>query len=283
MRPRTGAMKGIRFAKVIGSGNDFILVDARRRPLPGSAARLARGWCERRRGIGADGLLVLSSSRKADARMRIYNPDGSEASMCGNGLRCAAWYLHSQDHGRRRLRVETGAGVLEARVVGPERVRVFTGTPRRLRLGLSLRHQGRRLFLHAVHSGVPHAVLFTSRLEAVDPSVTGPVIRHHRLFGSEGTNVDWVKVHSPHELSIRTYERGVEQETLACGTGAVAAVVIGAALGRLTPPVRVRTRGGETLNVGFRRLRRGSSPWQELYLEGPARILFEGGLRRGSI
>lgn len=267
------------FFKVVGSGNDFILVDARRRPLPGTAARLARDWCDRSRGIGADGLLVLSSSAKADARMRVYNPDGSEASMCGNGLRCVAWYLHTEDHGRKHLRIETGAGVLQAQIVGSERVRIFAGTPRQLRLGLSLRHQGRRFLLHAVNSGVPHAVLFTSRMETVQPSVMGPVIRHHRLFRPEGTNVDWVQVHSPHAVSIRTYERGVEQETLACGTGAVAAVVIGAALGRLVPPVRVRTRGGETLQVGFRR---GLRPWQDLTLEGPARILFEGGFRRGS-
>ncbi len=265
-----------RFFKVVGSGNDFILLDQRRHLLPNSPTALARDWCDRRRGIGADGVLLVLPSRKADARMRIFNPDGSEAEMCGNGLRCVAWYLHARDHEKRNLRLETRAGLMQAKIVGRERVRIQWGPPKQLRLGLALTHHGKRYALHLVNTGVPHAVLFVRRLEAVEPSALGAVIRHHRFFKPGGTNVDWVQIHSAHRISLRTYERGVEAETLACGTGVVASVLIGTALGHLRPPVHVRTRGGEILTVGFRQEPR---PWEGLYLEGPAKILFEGTYR----
>ena len=155
-----------RFFKVVGSGNDFILLDQRRHLLPNSPTALARDWCDRRRGIGADGVLLVLPSRKADARMRIFNPDGSEAEMCGNGLRCVAWYLHARDHEKRNLRLETRAGLMQAKIVGRERVRIQWGPPKQLRLGLALTHHGKRYALHLVNTGVPHAVLFVRRLEA---------------------------------------------------------------------------------------------------------------------
>jgi diaminopimelate epimerase len=242
--------RAIPFVKVTGAGNDFILVDGRRGGALGRApSALAREWCDRKRSIGADGLLLVQPSRRGNARMRIFNPDGSEAEMCGNGLRCVAWYLHSKNGGRHRKgsgrpgtfwSVETGAGLMQAQ-----------------------------------DTGVPHAVIPVSRLETADLEALGPFIRWHRIFRPKGTNVDLLQIHSPHRISIRTYERGVEQETLACGTGAAASVVIGAALGRLRPPVRVATAGGEKMTVGFRQSRK---PWEGLYLEGSARILFEGGI-----
>lgn len=264
--------RAVPFVKVTGAGNDFILVDGRRgRALGRAPSALAREWCDRKRSIGADGLLLVQASRRGNARMRIFNPDGSEAGMCGNGLRCVAWYLHTRNGGRREWRLETGAGLMQARVTGDERVRIFFSPPQGIRLGLSIPWKGKRLALHAVDTGVPHAVIPVARLEAVDLGQLGPTIRHHRLFKPKGTNVNLLRIHSPHRCSIRTYERGVEEETLACGTGAVASVVIGAALGRLRPPVQVTTPGGERMAVGFRSLR-----WEGLYLEGSARILFEG-------
>ena len=266
-------MKTISFIKVVGSGNDFILVDARTKRFPEKAPTFARTWCDRKRGIGADGLLVISSSRRGDVRMRVFNPDGSEASMCGNGLRCVTWYLHTQDHRRNNWKVETGAGVIPTEVVESERIRAFVSVPRNLRLGLSILHQGTRYQLHGVHTGVPHAILFVPKLDQMDLNSFGSTVRFHRLFQPQGTNVNLVRIDSPHLISIRTYERGVEAETLACGTGAVASAVIGTALGRLKPPVQVITAGRERLKVGFRQTRK---PWEDLYLEGPARILFEG-------
>ncbi|MBI3615996.1 MAG: diaminopimelate epimerase [Candidatus Omnitrophica bacterium] len=269
----------IPFVKVVGSGNDFILVDARGKNLRASIPSLAKTWCDRKRGVGADGLLWVAPSKKADARMRVFNPDGSEAAMCGNGLRCVAWYLNryaglkNHGNGKRPLRLETGVGILQAQVIKPENVRVHLSMPRNLRLGIHLTLRGVRYELHAVNTGVPHAVLPTRSLERIDLARLGPSIRSHRLFQPAGTNVDLLRIDGPHRAAIRTYERGVEAETLACGTGAVASVVIGAALGRLRPPVQVATASGESLTVGFEPTRK---PWEGLYLEGPARILFQG-------
>jgi diaminopimelate epimerase len=266
-------MSEIPFVKVAGTGNDFILLDRRRRPFPGSLSRFAQTWCNRRRGIGADGVLVALPSGRADARMRIFNSDGSEAEMCGNGLRCLVWYLHTQNGGKKNLSVDTRAGLMRAQIVGRDRVRIYLSRPKNLRLGLRLSHSRKKYQVHAVNSGVPHAVLLTSHLEKADLACLGPVIRHHKAFKPAGTNVNLMRIESPHRVAIRTFERGVEGETLACGTGAVASVLIGAALGRLTPPVQVKTAGGDVLTVGFGQ---SKQPWEGLYLEGPAQILFNG-------
>ncbi len=266
-------MKPIRFLKLEGSGNDFILIDTRRNSLPGVPSQWAHRWCDRKRGIGADGLLLVSSSRKGDARMRILNSDGSEASMCGNGVRCVAWYLHSQTQGRRSFDIETQAGLMASRVVGKERVRFYLPPPTKLRLGLKITSQGRHYTLHAIQTGVPHAVLLVPKVRGIDLNRLGPFIRFHRLFQPQGTNVNVAQIHTPHKISIRTYERGVEAETLACGTGALACACIGTALGSLKPPIEVIPPSGERLMVSFRQTRQ---PWENLYLEGPARILFEG-------
>ena len=269
-------MRRLPFVKVEGSGNDFILLDARRRPLNGNPSEYAKAWCDRRRGIGGDGLLVVISSRRGDARMRIFNPDGSEAAMCGNGLRCVAWYLQTLSRGNGSLSIETGAGLMKAQVVGLERVRSFFQPPRKIQLKIPILIRGKRFLIHRVDTGVPHAVLPVSRLDRIDVSSLGPVIRNHRIFQPAGTNVDWVQIQSPHRIAIRTYERGVEAETLACGTGAVAAVTIAAALGRLKSPVEVLTAGGEHLTVGFGGAKGAGSQSRHLYLEGSARISFEG-------
>ncbi len=268
-------MKNIPFVKVVGSGNDFILMDARRKALTADPARLARSWCDRKRGIGADGLLWVTRSPRAAARMRIFNADGSEAEMCGNGLRCVAWYLHARNPRVKQMDLETEAGILAAQITQRERVKIQWRPPHGFRLGLKITLQGRRLLLHAVNTGVPHAVLWGSRIGRLPLESWGPAIRHHRFFKPAGTNVDLAQIHSRHRLSLRTYERGVEAQTLACGTGAVAAVVIGAALGKLLSPVEVVTAGKEILRVGFHR---AVGSWEGLYLEGPAQIRFQGDL-----
>ena len=124
---------------------------------------------------------------------------------------------------------------------------------------------------------MPHAILLVSHLERADLPTLGPIIRFHRTFHPAGSNVNLVRIDGPHRISIRTYERGVEAETLACGTGAVASAIIGTALGKLKPPVQVMTAGGDCLTVGFQETRK---PWEGLYLEGPAQVLFEGGIPR---
>ena len=270
-------MKEIPFVKLAGCGNDFVLVDLRKKKLPASPASLASSWCDRKRGIGADGLLLVLPSRVGTARMRIFNSGGSEAAMCGNGLRCVAWYLHTRNGRAHEMTVETAAGVMRAEVVGPERIRIFMTPPRDLHLGLHLSHRGKQYELQAVNTGVPHAVLVVGHLKRFDLASLGPVIRHHRLFRPQGTNVNLLKIYTSHRISVRTYERGVETETLACGTGAVACVVIGSALGHLEPPVEVSTLGGERLIVGFDSK---NKPWGKLFLEGPVQTLFTGNLSR---
>jgi diaminopimelate epimerase len=267
---------GLIFYKVVGAGNDFVLIDARRtnHAKLGPWSHWAQSLCHRPHGVGADGLLVVLPDEGADARMRIFNADGSEAEMCGNGLRCVAWYLFTCNR-KRSFRIKTQAGTMPAQIVGLERVRIEWPSPQRIRLGLRITHRKRSYTLHAIDTGVPHAVVFVQRLEAVDPLQMGPVIRYHRLFRPRGTNVNWVKIHSPHRIALRTYERGVEAETLACGTGAVASAILGTALGRLKPPIQVHTAGGDVLTVCFRQTRH---LWEGLTLEGPARILFQGRL-----
>ena len=271
-------MRPIPFVKVVGTGNDFILVDSRRSSLGRNASDYARRWCDRKRGIGADGLLVIGSSRTADARMQIFNADGSEAEMCGNGLRCVAWYLHTSKNGSRTkksLTVETGAGICPVEVVGFERTKIFLLQISDLQLNRSVIVKGRGISLCSVNTGVPHAVIETNNLKRCDVEGIGPFIRRHRLFKPQGTNVNWMRIHSKNRISMRTYERGVEAETLACGTGAVACVMVGTALGKLSPPVDVMTAGREILKIGFRNGRNFDAG---AFLEGPARILFKGSI-----
>lgn len=260
----------LRFWKLSAAGNDFVLLSGTVR----SPAVLARRLCDRRRGVGADGLLV---ARRAAGAVRVdyFNADGTRA-FCGNGTRCAAWWAFVQGWTGRRSLLRTGAGRVAAEIAGRERVILGMPEPRGLRLGLSLRVQGRRFTAHAVDTGVPHAVVPVRALERFPVEPVGRAIRRHRCFGRAGTNVDFVS-RADGGLRLRTYERGVEGETLACGTGAAAAAWVGWKLGWARPPVRVRVRSGATLTVGFRT---GGAGFSGLRLEGPARIVFSGEVGR---
>ncbi len=256
----------MKFWKLTAAGNDFVLLSGAVR----SPAALARRLCDRRLGVGADGLLV---ARRAAGAVRgdYFNADGTRA-FCGNGTRCAAWWAFVQGWTGRRSLLRTGAGRVAAEVAGRERVVLGMPEPRGLRLGLSLRVQGRRFTAHAVDTGVPHAVVPVRALERFPVEPVGRAIRRHRRFGRAGTNVDFVSC-AAGGLRLRTYERGVEGETLACGTGAAAAAWVGWKLGWVRPPVRVRVQSGAILTVGFRT---GGAGPADLRLEGPARIAFSG-------
>lgn len=260
------------FTKLVGTGNDFVLIDRRRRGTISRAegARLARELCDRRHAIGADGLLVLENSRKADFRMRIFNPDGSEAEMCGNGSRCAALYVVGKNRGK--VSFETLAGRLTA-VVRGNVVRVKLPNPHSFRRALKATLCGRKLTLHAIVASVPHAILFVENLDTFDVACWGEAIRHHRLFKPRGANADFVKVLGRGRIEIRTYERGVEGETLACGTGAVASALVTAKLKGMKSPISVLTKGGERLKIFFKE--RGGE-FEDVYLEGKVSRIFEG-------
>lgn len=256
--------KGIPFSKLNGSGNDFLLIDNRGGILRGiDLPKFVGKVCDRSRSIGADGVIFIETSRRADFRWRFFNADGSRAEMCGNGGRCAARFAVERKIARGTLGFETDAGLIRAEVKG-RRVKLQMTPPRGLALSKSLTLRGRKITYSFLDTGVPHAVLFVPDLSKIDLEGTGRGIRMHRAFAPRGTNVDFVRVRNG-EVGIRTYERGVEGETLACGTGAVAAGILSAVHGYVRPPVVVRTRGGEALTIHFDP---GKDGFGEVYLEG---------------
>lgn len=264
----------IKFTKMCAGGNDFIVIDNREKSLPPGKADLARELCQRRFSIGADGILLLeSSSQGNDFRMRIFNPDGSEPEMCGNGARCIARFAQRIGAAGERMTFETLAGRMEAEV-HDEEVRLKVSDPVDIKLHLRLRLDGDVYEVHYLNTGVPHVVLLIEDLEGVPVNDLGKNLRYHREFAPQGANVNFVRVKSKGSLSLRTYERGVEGETLACGTGGVASAIVAFSLGKVAkPPIEVHTRGGEILRVYFE-----TSPPKitNVYLEGKAKFIYEG-------
>ena len=277
----------IPFVKMVGTGNDFLIVDARARvgPVAKRWPAFANAACDRRYGVGADGVLVLERSRIADVRMRIFNPDGSEAQMCGNGARCVAWYVAQASRRRRGVRsvwLETIAGVLPAEVSG-DLVRIRMTPPTDLRLDMSVPVAGRSVRLGFVNTGVPHAVVRVPDIEEVDVQALGRLLRHHQAFRPKGANVNFIQASGPSKVRVRTYERGVEGETLACGTGVTAAAIIHA----LSRPqdgardngarhIHVQTRSGESLTVHVDVPEHGDGAVGNVVLEGAVRWVCRG-------
>lgn len=263
------------FFKMHGGGNDFVLMDHREKLIPeAEQSQFARRVCAPRVGVGADGLILIEASDRADFRWRFYNADGSEAEMCGNGARCAARFAVLHGLAGPRLRFETLAGIIEAEVLN-HRVRVAMAGVGNLRLNLTIPLADESLMGHFMQVGVPHLVAPVDNLEEVPIRQWGREVRFHQLFHPAGTNVNFIRVKDRHTLEIRTYERGVEDETLACGTGAVASALVSASLGKVASPVAVHTRGGEILTVSFE--------WQgenvtQVFLEGEALVVYQGEL-----
>ncbi len=256
-----------------GAGNDFVLLDNRERKIQLSRDQIVR-LCHRQRGIGADGLLLLvpSTSGKADWAWEFYNSDGSVAEMCGNGARCFARFIQRQAGANGQTTFETGAGIITARFRG-ERVTVNFTPPKDLALDERISAAGQTLVVHSLNTGVPHAVLFVPDADKAMVQPLGSEIRHHPHFAPKGTNVNFVQVIGPNYIRVRTYERGVEGETLACGTGVTASALIAARLHRFTSPVLVRVQGEDMLEVGFKAT---DSGFEDVTLTGPAQFVFDG-------
>jgi diaminopimelate epimerase len=263
----------LEFTKMNGAGNDFVLLDNRSGDLRLTREQVAR-LCHRQRGIGADGLLLLEPARsdRADWAWTFYNSDGSDAEMCGNGARCFARFVQRLTGARDRLSFETLAGVIEAEFDGAL-VTVNLTPPRDLKLGRTLDLPAGPLEVHSVNTGVPHAVVFVADVEQIPVSETGAAIRRHPAFAPAGTNVNFVQILAPGQIRVRTYERGVEAETLACGTGVTAAALITALREDIAPPVRVRVQGGDLLEVRFER---EGDRFSRVRLKGPAEFVFTG-------
>lgn len=266
----------VRFAKMSGAGNDFILIDNRRREMPEPGADWIQKICRRRFSVGADGLLVLSTAEQADFAMRYFNADGSEASMCGNGGRCIARFAALLGMGQegRPFDFTTPSGRYLAWVKGSQ-VRLQLVPPAEFVRDISLSlERGERQADFTV-LGVPHAVLFVPDVEREDVISLGREIRFHRHFTPEGTNVNFCQVVNEHRLVVRTYERGVEGETLACGTGSAAATLLAARRGWVKSPVEVLTRSGSELLMSFEPAGNGFS---EVIQQGEARLIYWGEL-----
>ncbi len=262
----------IPFWKMHGAGNDFVLVDDRDGQFPAADAKWIAAVAARRTGVGCEGVILIQPSGSADFRMRFFNPDGAEADMCGNGARCVARLAHEIGVAGAEMTIETAAGALRARVRG-ERVKLWMTTPRDWRMNRRLTVNGRDFVYHYVNSGVPHVVIEVEDLASADVAGLGRAIRRHEDFRPAGTNVNFIHVTGAGALRIRTYERGVEAETLACGTGMVAAGLIAGRLGRTRPPVAVTCASGDVLTVDYRLREDGA---EDVTLEGPAEHVFRG-------
>ncbi len=262
----------LRFTKMNGAGNDFVLLDNRAGDLALSRAQITR-LCDRHRGIGADGVLVLERpGNGADFRMRYYNADGGEAEMCGNGARCFARFAAQTAGPLDQLTFETPAGVIGAQLKG-ELVTLQMSEPNDMRLGLEVSVGAEKLAAGYVDSGVPHVVVPVVKIEEVDVRSLGAALRHHSLFAPRGANANFSEQRGPRQIAIRTYERGVEDETLACGTGVVASAVLFAANQNVSGPIEVLVRGGDTLQVDFTR---SGDRFRDVTLTGPADFVFDG-------
>jgi diaminopimelate epimerase len=262
----------IPFMKMSGSGNDFILIDHRKPLIEGARMReFARKVCQRRISVGADGLIFIEPSEKADFKWQFFNADGSVAEMCGNGGRCAARFAHLKGITGPSLTFETLAGILSAQVDG-KRVKLQMTQPHSLKLDESLLIDGKKETLSGINTGVPHAVKFVEDIETVDVVHLGRSIRNHPHFAPTGTNANFVRLEKDSRLSVRTYERGVEDETLACGTGTVASALVAAFKGLVKSPVSVKTRGGELLLVHFEI---EGKEVKKVFFEGDVHIIYE--------
>ncbi len=257
-----------------GSGNDFVIIDNRDRKVGDDEKReFVKKVCAPKVSVGADGVIFVEDSDKADFRWDFYNADGSSAEMCGNGGRCVARYAYERKIAPQSMTFETVAGTIGATVNGAN-VKVKLTDPFDLKEQMNVELDGATLALGSVNTGVPHAVVFSDNVDNEDIRKKGSGIRYHDAFAPAGTNVNLIEK-TGDGLKIRTYERGVEDETLACGTGTVASALIANCRGLIESPVEVLTRGGETLKVYFQR---DNGSYNEIYLEGLTKTTFEGTL-----
>ena len=262
----------VHFTKMNGAGNDFILIDNRTGDVHLDRGQIVR-LCDRHRGIGADGVLLLEKpSNRADFRMRYFNADGGEAEMCGNGARCFARFANKVASAEAKISFETPAGVISAKLAG-DLVTLHMTEPTDLRLNINLTVADENKTVHFINSGVPHVVIPVSGVNDVDVHGEGLRIRHHKMFSPKGANVNFIRKLGPKKIAVRTYERGVEDETLACGTGVVASALIFATLENTNGPITVIARGGDELHVGFEK---SDNRFRNVTLTGPADFVFDG-------
>jgi diaminopimelate epimerase len=265
----------LNFYKMSGSGNDFILVDNRGGIVAEEQLdQFIASICRRKLSVGADGVILIESTDRADFKWRFFNADGGEAEMCGNGGRCAARLAFLKGIAGPTLSFETKAGIIRAEVMG-ERVKLEMPQPTQPELDYAVEVDGKTVMVNSVTVGVPHVVIWVPDVETSPVFERGRAIRYHERYAPAGTNVNFVQQVDDGSFAIRTYERGVEDETLACGTGSVATALVAASRGITVSPTLLHTRGGETLRIHFEQAKDG---FHSVYLEGEARVIYEGKL-----
>ena len=271
------AIKPIPFWKLSGSGNDFIIIDYRKPMMPSrdEMRMFVSKVCRRGISVGADGVILIKSSQVADYGWHYYNADGGEVDMCANGSRCAARFAFENNIAPAKHTFETLAGIVSAEVVQENGVyvRVQLPNPSPVHLGMQI-PLGDKVFTgHFVNTGVEHVVYFVDDVQKTDVVTLGRKTRYHHLFAPSGTNANFISVTDPHHIAIRTYERGVENETLACGTGSIAAALVATALKKVTPPVSLLTQSGLVLEVDFTQ---DGVVYKNVSLKGDARVIYKG-------
>ncbi len=271
----------LHFTKMHGAGNDFIMIDDRKLEVPWEDYQLMAAIATRRTGIGCEGIILVQPSDKADFRMRFLNPDGTEVELCGNGARCVAEFARTLGIARKSMTMETMAGLVDAEICDSG-VKIWMPDPSRREYGVSIDIPQGRFFGHAVSIGCPHFVVPVApdEIEGFDVMRIGAAIRQHAHFSPDGVNVDFVSYVKPNRIRMRTFERGVEAESGACGTGAVAAAVAGVENDDMILPVKVTTSAGFELTVdGDWRSRKCTG----MTLTGPAKKVFEGDIDLDSV
>lgn len=267
----------LNFTKMTGAGNDFVMIDNRDLSLSHVLTKEAIAHlCDRRFGIGGDGLIAVEpATADGEVRMRYYNSDGGEAEMCGNGARCFTAFVHHLSNGSvKQLRFETLAGIILGQVHADGSITVQLTTPQGMKLHVLSPDEQLPAPVHFVNTGVPHAVAFLDDVDHIDIMKLGAYLRYHKAFAPAGTNANFACVLSPQHLKLRTYERGVEGETLACGTGMTATALLHAELTGAPSPIQLDVAGGCTLAVSFEKTAPGH--YSNITLTGPAVIVFEG-------
>ena len=270
----------LEFQKFCGAGNDFIIIDNRNfKQTIKNRADFAVKYCRRGLSIGADGVIFIENSSISDFKMSLFQPDGSQAEMCGNGGRCAAKYAYLNGITNKEMKFETPAGLIEA-FIFEKSVSVKLTQPAGLKLNSVVKLDDLNLSFEYgfINTGVPHTVIIADNLENVDIKNIGNKIRFHKDFQPAGTNVNFIKFNGDNSISVRTYERGVEDETLACGTGSTASALIASLKKGLESPVSVKTKSGLILKIHFDRKNLISGNFAELnlFLEGDAEKIYDG-------
>lgn len=268
----------IQFSKFSASANDFIVLDNRSGQFTHCASLLAKRLCSRRYSIGADGLILIENSNKASFRVRFINPDGIQFNTCGNGGRCAARYALLSVIAGRKMNLETNIGVIDAEVVGSS-VKIRFVTPSRFTLNVPIILEGKVIKGHFVRLGDPHFLLYVTDIRKHKIIPLARKIRYHERFKPEGVNVHFIEPLNRHYVKIRSYERGVEDETLACGSGCISAAIATYATKQTMPPITFEPQSGIPLIVHFPE----ESNFQDLYLEGDARLIYRGELTKESL